>query len=284
MARPHICFLQAQMLPWQRGLYGGARDDVESKTLSRDDQDGSSTMIVRYPAGWARKDAECLLAHEEFLVLDGSIEISGQRYDRHQYGFLPAGFLREQASSPHGAVLLTMWYGEPRATRDDAERSRLYDERLLVRHVDPLSMDWDPGLVDPQLAKGVAIKPLRTDPDTGEVSFLYSSPPHRVPAGMAKPQWTHPMVEELYVLEGEYCWADLGIMRRGGYAWWRENVYHGPSGTETGYNLFVRTIGGPLVNHFDTVKKPFTWTPEHRPALPPELQPYGQPLPATPNY
>jgi hypothetical protein len=46
----------------------------------------------------------------------------------------------------------------------------------------------------------------------------------------------------------------------------------------------VRTVNGPLVNHFDTVKKPFTWDPPHRPMLPPELQPYGQPLPRQPNY
>ena len=270
------------MIPWESGLYGGARNDVESKQLSLDDNDGSSTQIVRYPAGWSRPEPERLLAHEEFLVLDGAIEINGRSYPRHSYAFLPAGFLRQQARSASGAVLLTMFYGEPRAVAGRAGAE--HDERLLIPYVNPLEMDWDPGLVDPQLAKGVAIKPLRTDPDTGEVSFLYCSPPHRVPAGMMKPQWTHPMVEELYVLEGEYTWADLGVMRKGGYAWWRENVYHGPSGTETGYNLFVRTIGGPLVNEFATEKKPHTWTPEHRPVLPPELAPYGQELPRRPNY
>jgi hypothetical protein len=268
------------MLPWQAGLYGGARADVQSKTLSRDDTDGSATMIVRYPRGWSRTAPERLLAHEEFLVLEGAIEINGRHYETHAYGFLPAGFPRQSARSGHGAVLLTMFHGEPRA----AAGAGTFDEKLLVEYVNPLEMEWDPGLVDPQLSKGVAIKPLRTDPYTQEVSFLYCSPPHRVPPGMAKPQWTHPMVEELYVLEGDYVWGDLGRMKRGGYAWWRENVYHGPSGTDTGYNLFVRTIGGPLVNVFDTDKKPFTWSPEHRPALPDELKPYGQPLPAAPNY
>lgn len=283
MARPHICFIQAQMLPWRAGLYGGARPDVESKTLSADDTDGSATLILRYPPGWARTAPEHLLAHEEFLVLDGWLEINGRRYDRHSYGFLPAGYPRERARAPDGAVLLTMFYAEPRVAAGPAAPGQ-FDERLLVEYVNPLAMDWDPGLVDPQLARGVAIKPLRTDPYTGEVSFLYCSPPHRVPPGMAKPQWTHPMVEELYVLEGDYVWGDLGRMQRGGYAWWRENVYHGPAGTDTGYNLFVRTIGGPLVNEFATEKKPFTWTPEHRPALPDELRPYGQPLPPVPNY
>ncbi|MCS6947323.1 MAG: DUF4437 domain-containing protein [Steroidobacteraceae bacterium] len=214
-------------------------------------------------------------------MLDGSIEINEQVYARHSYAFLPAGFPRHRARSVGGAVLLSLFYAEPRL---QSAHGSDYDRQLLIEFVDPLTMEWDPNLVDPQLAKGVAIKPLRSDPYTGEVSFLYCSPPHRVPAGMAKPQWTHPMVEEIYVLAGEYVWADLGRMGPGGYVWWRENVYHGPAGTDVGYNLFVRTIGGPLVNQFATEKKPFTWDPEHRPVLPPALQPYGQPLPKQPNY
>ncbi|MFO1456621.1 MAG: hypothetical protein U1F18_10300 [Steroidobacteraceae bacterium] len=281
MARPHILFVQAQMIPWARGLHGDARHDVESKLLSRDDVDRSSTCILRYPPGWSRPAPQHLAVHEEFLVLDGAIRINGRLYEKHSYGFLPAGYPRERAESPQGAVLLTMFYGEPLLGGGPAPG---FDAKLLVEYVNPLEMEWDPGLVDPQLSKGVAIKPLRTDPYTGETSFLYCSPPHRVPPGMAKPQWTHPMVEELYCLEGDYVWGDVGRMQRGGYCWWREDVYHGPAGTDTGYNLFVRTVNGPLVNHFDTVKKPFRWDPPHRPILPPELQPYGQPLPPSPNY
>ena len=282
MARPHICFVQAQMLPWRREPATTGRADVDAKVLSADDTDGSSTCILRFAAGWQRTEPEYLAAHEEFLVLDGWLEIDGQRYDTHCYGFLPANYPRSSARAPEGAVLLTMYYGKPTVTAGSAPAP--YDPKLLVKYVNPLTMDWDSGLVDPQLAKGVAIKPLRTDPYTQETSFLYCSPPHRVPAGMAKPQWTHPMVEELYVLEGDYVWADLGRMRPGGYAWWRENVYHGPSGTDTGYHLFVRTIGGPLVNIFATEKRPHTWQPQHQPVLPPELAPYGQPLPRVPNY
>jgi hypothetical protein len=274
-------FVQAQMIPWARGLYGGAREEVEYKMLSRDDADGSSTCILRYPAGWQRSEPQALACHEEFLVLDGAITIDGRSYGRHTYGFLPAGYRRASAASANGAVLLTMFYGEPRLLRAGAGE---FDPRLLVSYVDPLAMDWDPGLVDPQLARGVALKPLRTDPYNGETSFLYCSPPHRVPPGMAKPQWTHPMVEELYTLAGDYVWGDVGRMGPGGYCWWREGVYHGPSGTDTGYNLFVRTVNGPLVNTFATEKKPFTWDPVHRPILPPELAPFGQPLPRTPNY
>ena len=185
MARPHILFVQAQMIPWSRGLHGDARHDVESKLLSIDDTDHSCTCILRYPAGWTRPAAQHLRVHEEFLVLDGAIRINGRLYEKHTYGFLPAGFVRERAESPQGAVLLTMFYGEPLL---GSGASPGFDPKMLVEYVNPLAMEWDPGLVDPQLSKGVAIKPLRTDPYTGETSFLYCSPPHHIPPNITKPQ------------------------------------------------------------------------------------------------
>lgn len=281
MARPHCMFIMAQCLPWEQGLYGSGRGDVQSKVLSIDESGTDSTCVVSYPAGWQRLTAEYIPGHEEFLVLDGAIEINGRSYGKHTYGFFPGGYVREKAKTDGGAVLLTMFYQRPEFV---AGKSRGFDENLLVEHINPLEMEWDESLVDPQLAKGVAIKPLRTDPYTGETSFLYCSPPHRVPPGMAKPQWTHSMVEELYCIDGEYVWGDTGRMGPGGYAWWREEVYHGPSGTDTGYNLFVRTVNGPLDNRFDTEKKPFTWMPDYNPVLPERLKPYAKPYVRQPNY
>jgi len=283
MTRPHTMFIQAQCLPWSDGLYAEGRDDAQSKLLSMDEAGTDATCLVRYPPGWKRTAAEYMQAHEEFFVLDGAITINGQCYEKHSYAFLSANLVRESAHSEHGAVLLTMFYDKPvvKPGRPDAAA---FDERLFIPYVNVLEMEWDPGLVDPQLAKGVAIKPLREDPYTREVSFLYCSPPHRVPPGMAKPQWTHSMVEELYCIEGEYVWGDCGRMGPGGYAWWREEIYHGPSGTDTGYNLFVRTVNGPLDNRFDTKKRPFTWTPEYRPQLPDSLRQYAQPYVRPSNY
>lgn len=275
MARPHTLFIQAPCLPWQGGLHSGARPEVESKTLSIDDAGTDATTVVRYPAGWRRHAPEHLTCHEEFLVLEGELEVNGRRYGLHQYGFFPAGYVRSEAASPNGATVLTMFYGAPQIVAGAPDAP--HDSALLVEHVDPLAMEWDPGLVDPQLSKGVAIKPLRTDPYTKETSFLYMSPPHRVPPGMAKPQWTHSMVEELFCLAGVYVWGDCGRMGPGGYAWWREGVYHGPAGSETGYLLFVRTVNGPLDNIFATEKKPFRWDPPYAPVLPDALRAYARP-------
>ena len=283
MARPHTVFIQAQHLPWRQGCHGEGRDDVETKQLSVDESGSDATCILRYPAGWSRREPEYLSCHEEFLVLEGWIEINQRRYHKHSYGFLPAGLKRQQAQSGDGAVCLTMFSDRPVAHPGEAPEG-LFDPRLLVEFVDPLEMEWDPGLVDPQLSPGVAIKPLREDPYTKEVTFLYMSPPHRVPPGMEKPQWTHTMVEELYVLDGEFVWGDCGRMGPGGYAWWREGVYHGPTGTDTGYHLLVRTVNGPLVNVFASEPKPFSWTPEYRPQLPDELLNYAKPYCRGPNY
>ena len=275
MARPHILFIQAPDLPWVEGLYSGARRDVQSKILSIDESGRDSTVIVRYPPGWRRDTTEHLTAHEEMLVLDGEIEINGIAYGPQHYGFLPARHVRTTASSLNGATVLTMFYDAPQVVAGTPDAAS--DAALLVEHVDPLAMEWDPGLVDPQLSAGVAIKPLRTDPYTQETSFLYMSPPHRVPPGMAKPQWTHSMVEELFCLSGDYVWGDCGRMGPGGYAWWREGVYHGPSGTDVGYLLFVRTIGAGLDNIFADEKKAFRWDPPYAPVLPDELKRYARP-------
>lgn len=280
MARPHTMFVMAQCLPWTQGLYVPGRDDVEMKLLSIDEAGTDATCLVRYPRGWSRDDEHHVRAHEEFLVLEGSLRINDRVYEKHTYGFLPAGYPRTEAVSEDGAVLLTMFYDKPEHAAGPSE----FDDKLLIEYVNPLTMEWDPSLVDPQLAAGVAIKPLRTDPYTGEASFLYCSPPHRVPPNMAKPQWTHSMVEELYCIEGDYVWGDTGRMGPGGYAWWREGVYHGPSGTDTGYHLFVRTVNGVLDNIFAEEKKPFTWTPEYRPVLPEFLARHAKPYVREPNY
>ena len=78
--------------------------------------------------------------------------------------------------------------------------------------------------------------------------------------------------------------ADTGVMGPGGYCWWRENEFHGPVGSMTGYNLFIRVIGGPLRNTFSQDPFPFTFTPDHNPALPEDLKPYGQPYPYPPEH
>ncbi len=283
MPRPHTCFIQAQNLPWRKGLYGGGRPDVRSKVLSIDKKNGDATCILNYPEKYRRKGKEFIRAHEEFLVLDGEITINGTTYGKHCYAFFPAGHVRHEVTSRHGAVLLTTFAAQPTVEQGDPEAG-LYDKKLFIEYKNTLEMAWDPGLVDPQLQVGVAIKPLRTDPYTGETSFLYSSAAHRIPPKGKKPRWTHSMIEEIFVIDGEYVFADAGVMGPGGYVWWREFVYQGPSGSIPGFNLWVRTVGGPMHNIFEKKKHPMDWNPKFRPKLPPELKRYAKPYTPVPKF
>ena len=283
MSRPHTLFIQSQSLRWRKGLYGSGRPDVWTKVLSIDPLLGDSTCIIRYPSDYTAPTKEFFRIHEEFLVLHGMIEINGFEYNQHSYAFLPSGYLRETTTSKEGAVLLTTFSGTPVVERGKPELG-LLDKKLIIEHINTLEMGWDPNLVDPQLAAGVAIKPLRTDPYTGETSFLYTSAAHRIPPQGKKPRWTHSIVEEIYVIDGEYVFADAGVMGPGGYVWWRENIYHGPSGSIAGFNLWVRTVNGPMDNIFEKKKHLMDWQPEYRPKLPKELRKLAKPYKRPKNY
>ena len=71
MPRPRIEFVQSQFLPWQTAPVAAARPGAEARVLSRDPDTGALSLLVRYPAGWAREGEEWLPADEEFLVLQG---------------------------------------------------------------------------------------------------------------------------------------------------------------------------------------------------------------------
>jgi hypothetical protein len=268
MARAHCVFVQAQDLPWREGLPGGIRPGVDSRTLSLDPADGAGSYLVRYPAGWRRGGLEHLTVAEELLVLEGALTINGECYGKGHYAYLPAGYMRLETFAPAGAVVLTLLSG-PAVPRAGAAAGG-YDGRLLVVHRDSNAIPWTDEGVDPRFDRIPKMKRLRTDPYTRETSFLFTIPTKRLLIGGApRPQLTHPMIEEIFCLEGDYVWGDAGHMGPGGYAWWREGEHHGPNGTHLGFVLFVRTVGGPLENLWNGPPRTIdTEYPPYRPRLP----------------
>lgn len=270
MPRPHIEFIQSQVLPFKAGLYGGARPKVETRILSFDDETGESSTQIRYPVGYARTEPEILLADEELFVLEGSIEINGQTYGKHFYAHLPKGYLRKTQGSKTGAVVLTFFSGEPKAEKADAQPDD-FDESRLVEHLDTLNMEgmqlvgedfntpgWDP--------TGSVHKGLYQDPYTKERTWLVGMMPYW------KTTFTevHPCVEEEYSILGDLCLPN-GMFRDGAYFWRPPGIEHGPFGTWGGTLHLCRARGG----EFATEMKPHpgpTWHPDYDPVLPPEYQ------------
>jgi len=267
MARPHVDFIPAQVVPWQAGLYGGARPDVAQRVLSMDDDSGESSLMVRYPAGWHRDEPEALDVDEEFLVLDGAIEIGGQHYGKLDYAHLPPGYSRDSAHSAGGAVVLTFFSGEPHARSAPAG----FDETRLVRHIDVRRMTGRvgarSGMFDGIRSVGTNHKLLRDDPLSGELTWIIGMPA----AWVLDQMETHPVNEEEFAISGDLA-GPRGVMRPGAYFWRPPGIQHGPFGTVGGALHLVRSKGGPLTTELEEKPGPFNWDPAYDPVLPSAYQ------------
>lgn len=273
MTRPHTEFIQSQALPWTEAFHGDARPNVEAKILSRDADSGEASLLLRYPAGWQRPETEHLTVDEEFFVLDGAIEIDGVRYHEGCYAHLTAGYVRRSASVATGAVVLTFYSGDPHAT--PGEPRAPFPNRASVPFVDSVAMDWQTTGFDSNLEHmQPGMKLLFEDTETGEQTFLFCSVPHCHPDGWKGPQETHPVVEESFLISGDIA-GHAGLRRAGAYYWRPPGIRHGPFGSLTGSVAIFRILGGPLVNVWSEDEVPFTFKPEYKPTLPPELAAYG---------
>ena len=67
MARDHVEFVQSQVLPFSKGLYGGARPELDMRILSIDNEAGDASTMLKWPAEWSRTESEHLDCDEEFL-------------------------------------------------------------------------------------------------------------------------------------------------------------------------------------------------------------------------
>ena len=154
----------------------------------------------------------------------------------------------------------------------------MLDERRLVTKVDGFAGEWG-GNFHPTFPPGAGRKFLRRDPVDGEETWLLGTMPLR---SGRKPE-KHPVVGVMYLLAGELA-GPLGLMRAGCYFWRPPEEWHGPFGSPTGNLMLFRTKGGPLSTVYTEHDVDFTWTPEHRPILPPELAVHGaEPLPEQPG-
>lgn len=266
--RPHIEFIQAQLLPWRRIGTATARPGAEYKFLSRDDVDGACSALIRYPPGWRRDGEEHILADEEFYVLEGDLTINEQAYAFDSYGFLPKGWTRLNMATETGAIVLTFFDCEPTIVPGVGT----CDTYRAVPHVDALHMPWDMSLNDPKLAHlGISRKDLRLDPDTGERTFLSMVLPHSEPPGLSGPQEMHPIVEEAYVISGSLT-GPQGTMEPGAYFWRPPGIAHGPFGTRWGCVSLIRFAGGAHKNIWTETEAPFDFNAPYEPILPDELQ------------
>ena len=77
-----------------------------------DSRPGTFVLHGRFPRGFTRSVAGGYAVTEEFLVIDGVLEIGDAAYRRGDLTFVPAGFVRGPMRSAHGCTVLA-WFGGP---------------------------------------------------------------------------------------------------------------------------------------------------------------------------
>lgn len=271
LERPHIEFVQAQMLPWRRIGAGLARPDAEYKLLSRDVADGACSALMRYPSQWRREGPEFISASEEFYVLEGSLTIDGVTYKEDCYAYLPPRWTRTTMTSEEGCVLLAFYDREPSLYAGEGEICAR-DKPRAIPFIDATKIPWDMTLNDPNLRHlGISRKNLRTDAETGERTFLSLILPQSAPPDGKGLQEMHPVVEEAFVLSGALA-GPQGVMHPGAYFWRPPMIAHGPFGAHWGAVSFIRFVGGAHKNIWTDAEAAFDMRAPYAPILPRELQ------------
>lgn len=265
MQRPFIEYMQTQRLPWlDAGSVGlGVLGGAQVRVLSEDRDSGACSLLVRFPAGW-RRDGGILTADEEVFVVRGALTIGERSYPRFGYAHLPAGYRSGTASATEGAIALVFYSGRPEAVAAGEHAAKLATERV-VEYLNALDGEWGANF-HPQFPPGAGRKWLRRDPVTGDDTWVLGTMPLRSGRRAEK----HPVVEEMFLLSGELH-GHLGTMRPGAYFWRPPEEWHGPFGSLTGNLFLFRTVGGPLSTVYRDDESEFTWTPQDRPILPPDL-------------
>ena len=276
LGRPHTDFIPSQRVPARVLGASNSQPGVSGAPLSYDAKGTRAvTVIFRFPADWTMTRPHYVNSDQEFLVLDGELEINGLRYRSGDYAYLPAGLPHTSRSSGPGATLLNFYEGEHLAVYEAAPAGMFKPEKLLQRIVTG-ELPWQPAR-EPALAllgNGVRQKTLRHDPLTGESTWLVEVPADTAGSNPLRTAVSHAAVEESFVLEGEIA-TPRGTMRRGAYVWRVPGEPRGPYGSRTGYRLLVRSKGGaPATKPSGTAAAP-AWDAAYDPHIPEPMRSFA---------
>jgi hypothetical protein len=267
MARPHIDYLQSQTVPWQPSHWPHL-PGCELKILSRDTDRGSASVLVRYPSGWAAPGPGFLGTGEEFLVLDGLLELDGRRCAQDTFGWFGAGYRHASRSAPDGAVVLAFYDAEPVWTHGEPPADRPAAE---ARVIDTFELPWAGGDGDAAFGgQGHLRKVLRDSPDAGAATMLIAAPPHLHPPRWRARQQIHGYAEELFLLSGDVL-SNVGQLFPGAYLCRPAGVAHGPYGSRGGGLALRRRHGASVASTFTAHELTLARAPHYQPTLPPGL-------------
>lgn len=213
---------------------------VEFKQLSFDEKTGARTLLVTLPAGW-KQPSGYHGADLEMFVVEGGISIGDKPMGRYAYAYYPAG-TAHSFGTKEGATVLFFWNGAPDYTASATSRPGAKPgaiDGLAYHDVPTATPNVLPKFRDEPIMKNspVHVKLLRSDPATGEVTWIATSPGgYPVMSGEGDlPLWaTSKSWEEGYMLAGDMTIAEClpegqvaGTYAPNGYFFRPAGIAHG---------------------------------------------------------
>ncbi len=254
MGRPYKEFVFTQNIDWSFENALPGRQGAQTKLLSRDDDTGEMSVILRVPAGWRYEGTSGF--QEEVYVLDGCLQINNTRLARDGYFRVPSAPAASWAADSGATALVFL--NAATAADDD-----------VLYAIDTTQMAWDRSGVPPELEfMGIARKALFADRDSGRHrTWLLATLPQIAPAGPALAVETHSCDEEVFMLGGDIT-GPHGAMTAGAYFWRPRDTDHGPFGSRSGGLALSRFRNGDQNTIFHERTRPFGFDAPYRPIVP----------------
>lgn len=211
---PYPAFVQADTLP---DLFMADLPGVRAKRFAGDPKTRRSSNRLDLPRDWSFATGGLPNKSTEIYVLAGTVKLGEFTLEPGSYAYLPDGATGVPMSTDAGAQVLYFL--------DDANSAAVIRTPLISSSD---LIPWNPLSADPEDA-GVSIKELRHDPGSGAKTFLL-----RIEAGATRPWESLSILEEGYLLDGEYRHSECvdGVAVSGDYA--RGGYFYRPADSVNG--------------------------------------------------
>lgn len=246
MSRSLTEFVQSQWLDWKPSPLFPHLIGTHHKVLSKDDDSGEVTALVRYPAGWVNRNGPCLDHNEEVYVLDGKFEIDDVALPPDYYTYIPKGFPRSLSRSTKGAVALTFFTHETPTSEALDSRYQSFAHGMWVPRTNAFRSIW-PAADDKMMATNAEDTfarrcDLRKDARTGSETMLFGFPP----AWSIASTQIQNVATEFYLLAGTVTLNDRGSMTPGAYMCYGIGAERAAMSSREPAVFLVRSHDGPF--------------------------------------
>ncbi|MEH2359953.1 DUF4437 domain-containing protein [Nostoc sp.] len=241
MPRKHVEFIQSADVPQKPWVVDGLLEGAQTRILSFDTENGSSTELVEWMQHW-KSDSGYFNCDVEIFVLSGQMQIGQLRLGHYTYAFIPEGVCIETWSVSENTTALWMPERHPIFTKslNDAPGAK---RELYIPSLSSQLIPWSTTLT-PGFPTGAMRKTLRKGQvEGGKSTWLLGCLPQFVEPHAEY----HPNTEEQFILQGGIT-THAGHMTPGCYFWRPPLISHAPAYTETGYFGFVRG-GNPHLSY-----------------------------------